>query len=143
MEQGWNSLLEQMGLMLKDWLSKLLDPAMVQQTVELYEQFYDSFMKEKKFKSKPELENIIERLEHAISESKNHGTVHITVEHIHVHRAVLESLTLCMDKLDIKELSGSLNIGNNMGAMTHQTKPEVEVKEASLTRTSSGYSYKQ
>jgi hypothetical protein len=41
--------------------------------------------------------------------------VQITVESLHVDKATLESLVFRMDSLDIDELSGSLNLGNNFG----------------------------
>jgi hypothetical protein len=46
--------------------------------------------------------------------------VDIHIENLNVHDPVLENLTFRLDKLDIKELSGALNMGNNFG---------VEVKE--------------
>jgi hypothetical protein len=41
---------------------------------------------------------------------------HVHIETLHVHQPVLDSLTFRLDSLDIGELSGSLNLGNNFGA---------------------------
>jgi hypothetical protein len=95
-----------------------------------------------------QLELAIKRLEKSLDEAKD-KPIHITVENMSVDRAVLESLTFKMDKLDIKELSGSLNIGNNIGG--HKTSKETSLKEegskesrdSSFKPTTSGYSYKR
>lgn len=41
---------------------------------------------------------------------------YITIEHLQMERPVLEQLAFQLDSLDIKELSGSLNLGNNFGS---------------------------
>lgn len=46
--------------------------------------------------------------------------VRIHVEKLEVQRAVLESLTFRLDKLEIDELSGALNLGNNFAAPPEQ-----------------------
>jgi len=43
-------------------------------------------------------------------------TYYITIEHLQMERPVLEQLAFQLDSLDIKELSGSLNLGNNFGS---------------------------
>ena len=40
----------------------------------------------------------------------------VMIEQVHIHRPVLEKLEFRMDSLDIENLSGSLNLGNNFGA---------------------------
>lgn len=39
--------------------------------------------------------------------------IQVTVERVHVDRANLERLVFQLERLDIQELSGSLNLGNN------------------------------
>ncbi|MNT65242.1 hypothetical protein D3C72_2032100 [compost metagenome] len=94
-----------------------------------------------------------------------HPRIHI--DNLHVHQPVLENLTFRLDQLDIKELSGSLNLGNNFGAkpngkaqneavdkafqrsqVTQESKPERSTDGASVKndssgpeRTSTGYRY--
>lgn len=41
---------------------------------------------------------------------------YITIEHLQMEQPVLEQLAFRLDSLDIKELSGSLNLGNNFGS---------------------------
>ncbi|WP_276354377.1 hypothetical protein [Cohnella caldifontis] len=40
----------------------------------------------------------------------------VTIEHLQIHQPVLEKLEFRLDALDIEQLSGSLNLGNNFGA---------------------------
>ena len=50
----------------------------------------------------------------------------ITIENIHIHQPVLEKIEYRLDSLDIEQLSGSLNLGNNFGAKINSnpsTKP--------------------
>ncbi len=56
-------------------------------------------------------------------------SVQVTVESLHVDKATLESLVFRMDSLDIQELSGSLNLGNNFGqAPDRHTKSVSQVR---------------
>ncbi|MFD0697861.1 hypothetical protein ACFQZT_27690 [Paenibacillus sp. GCM10027628] len=87
----------------------------------------------------------------------------IRIDTLHIHQPVLENLTFRLDQLDIKELSGSLNLGNNFGAKPdgkHEAvdaamKKASQVKEnkpataqessdnsaSGTERTSTGYRY--
>ncbi|TXK82542.1 hypothetical protein [Paenibacillus sp. N3.4] len=49
----------------------------------------------------------------------------IYIDSLHIHQPVLENLTFRLDQLDIKELSGSLNLGNNFGAKQEGKHDEV------------------
>lgn len=40
----------------------------------------------------------------------------ITIENVHIHQPVFEKIEYRLDQLDIEQLSGSLNLGNNFGA---------------------------
>lgn len=53
---------------------------------------------------------------------------HIHIDMLHVHNPVLEKLEFRLDKLEIDELSGALNLGNNFGVRVHQ-KPPIEQKD--------------
>ena len=62
-----------------------------------------------------EMNERIGKLEQLLAEmAAKHPQVNI--ETVHLHQPVLEQLTFRLDQLDIKELSGSLNLGNNFGA---------------------------
>ncbi|NEW07183.1 hypothetical protein GK047_14335 [Paenibacillus sp. SYP-B3998] len=50
----------------------------------------------------------------------------IRIDTLHIHQPVLENLTFRLDQLDIKELSGSLNLGNNFGAQPNSKSPQVD-----------------
>ncbi|WNR43745.1 hypothetical protein [Paenibacillus roseipurpureus] len=110
------------------------------------------------------LEQRLRKLEEQLSSlTTKHPNIHI--DHLHVHQPVLENLTFRLDQLDIKELSGSLNLGNNFGAKPNtggigeggtkpfqhvpdKRQPEAKPPEtkqndaaAGPERTSTGYRY--
>lgn len=71
------------------------------------------------------LEQRLRRLEDQLADlSAKHPRIHI--DNLHVHQAVLENLTFRLDQLDIKELSGSLNLGNNFGAKPNTTSDGMD-----------------
>lgn len=55
------------------------------------------------------------RLEQALDRLQSQSP-QVTIEHVHIHQPVLEKLEFRMDGLEIEQLSGSLNLGNNFGA---------------------------
>ncbi|MDQ0417696.1 hypothetical protein J2Z48_001869 [Croceifilum oryzae] len=58
----------------------------------------------------------LDHLESSVKELLNRSSeVHIHIHQLDIHQPVLEQLTFRLDQLDIDELSGSLNIGNNLG----------------------------
>lgn len=60
------------------------------------------------------LEQQIERLEQTVqSLAKETRKQNIVVRQLNVHHPVVENVTFRLDALDIEELSGSLNLGNN------------------------------
>jgi hypothetical protein len=72
------------------------------------------------------LEQRLRKLEEQLADlSAKHPRIHI--DNLHVHQPVLENLTFRLDQLDIKELSGSLNLGNNFGA-----KPTANAHQESV-----------
>jgi hypothetical protein len=78
-----------------------------------------------------ELLHRLEQLERSMlqtAEKKNQPqTYHITIEHLEIHSPRLDSLTFSLDALDIQELSGVLNLGNNFGAET-KANPSAAAK---------------
>jgi DNA repair exonuclease SbcCD ATPase subunit len=79
-----------------------------------------------------ELEEKIKKLEDIIdSMSKIPPQYYINIEKLVVNDPVLENLTFQLDKLDIKDLSGNLNLGNNFGVKTKEDKKMKEkIKKA-------------
>jgi len=59
-------------------------------------------------------------LEQEIEKLKSKPEYHINVEYLEVQQ--LESLIFRLDALDIKDLSGTLNIGNNFGTGKNPVK---------------------
>ncbi|PYI55451.1 hypothetical protein [Paenibacillus flagellatus] len=60
------------------------------------------------------LEQHIERLERTLQALANETRKQsVVVRQLHIHRPVVENVTFRLDSLDIDELSGSLNLGNN------------------------------
>ncbi|OCT10967.1 hypothetical protein A8709_04490 [Paenibacillus pectinilyticus] len=75
------------------------------------------------------LEQRLRKLEEQLADlSAKHPRIHI--DNLHVHQPVLENLTFRLDHLDIKELSGSLNLGNNFGA-----KPTAKAHAEEVDKT--------
>jgi hypothetical protein len=84
----------------------------------------------KKAKGKKQLQDVIHslvekvsHLEQGIQElAKKPSEYNIHIDHIDVHNPGLENLTFRMDSLDIEELSGALNLGNNFGVSPKDSK---------------------
>jgi hypothetical protein len=79
----------------------------------------------KQKRTKQRLENRIAELEKQLALLQQDrasepigGKIDIHIDHLSLYRPVLENLIFNLDKLDIKELSGSLNLGNNFGVKT-------------------------
>ncbi|MDR6553829.1 hypothetical protein [Paenibacillus qinlingensis] len=85
------------------------------------------------------LEQRLRKLEDQLADlSTKHPRIHI--DNLHVHQPVLENLTFRLDHLDIKELSGSLNLGNNFGAKpngkSHDDTVDKAIQRTQVTRES-------
>lgn len=61
-----------------------------------------------------QLNDLVRLLEQALDKVSEHR-VQVKVEHLHVQTVSLDELVFRLDKLNIDELSGSLNLGNNFG----------------------------
>ncbi|KQX52018.1 MULTISPECIES: hypothetical protein [unclassified Paenibacillus] len=84
-----------------------------------------------------QLERRLRKLEEELADlTAKHPKIHIDT--LHIHQPVLENLTFRLDHLDIKELSGSLNLGNNFGAKpSEKSVPVDEVfKRAQVSKES-------
>lgn len=122
---------------------------------------------------KSRLEQKLEQLEQTIQHlAKETRKQNVVVRELHIHNPVVENVTFRVDALDIEELSGSLNLGNNFDVqfdpqqMFHGGKngkgksgdPEMQkapagpdmraaseeavTDDAGLRRTNKGYSYR-
>lgn len=72
-----------------------------------------------------ELEERLMRLEELIASMNTRPAVYnITIEKLEVSDPVLENLTFKLESLDVDELSGSLNLGNNFVVRSMKNKQE-------------------
>ncbi|NOU87778.1 hypothetical protein GC102_18675 [Paenibacillus sp. LMG 31460] len=84
-----------------------------------------------------QLERRLRKLEEELADlTAKHPKIHIDT--LHIHQPVLENLTFRLDQLDIKELSGSLNLGNNFGAKPSEKSVPVDeaFKRAQVSKES-------
>jgi hypothetical protein len=78
------------------------------------------------------LKNKMEQMEQKLTEL-SHPKIeyHITIHDLNIYDSKLDDLAFNLDKLDIKELSGALNIGNNFGPKVEQKPKEGKKEEKS------------
>lgn len=73
-------------------------------------------------------------IEKEVEKLKGRPEYHIHVENLDVQQ--LENLVFSLDTLDIKDLSGTLNIGNNFGIKESPGKAGEKSKKRSKTKKS-------
>lgn len=79
--------------------------------------------KKKQDRSVDELYREIIHLQKQILEAqKKPVEYHLHFDHVEVNNPKLDELTFRLDELDIEELSGALNLGNNFGVNVHPPK---------------------
>ncbi|NSL51001.1 hypothetical protein [Calidifontibacillus erzurumensis] len=84
-----------------------------------------------------EIQAIIKRLneiEKKLTEIRQNIEFHIHIEKLDIHDPQLKELSFSLDKLDIKELSGALNLGNNFNPKVEQT-PKIKGNEKKAQKT--------
>ncbi|TVY02055.1 spore germination protein GerPC [Cohnella terricola] len=75
------------------------------------------------------------RIEQALEHVRSNPT-QITIKNVHIHQPVVEKMEYRLDSLDINQLSGSLNLGNNFGAKTNPNSSfSIETNERPKTDT--------
>ncbi|MCD5325723.1 MULTISPECIES: hypothetical protein [Pontibacillus] len=99
-------------------------------------------------KKNKELEKKILELELEIRRLKSNEYVpekvtkeyHFHIEHIDIHNPKLDDLSFRLDSLDIEELSGSLNMGNNFSNSPEQKqKRDKNSEKKTISSTRNGY----
>jgi ABC-type Fe3+-citrate transport system substrate-binding protein len=91
----------------------------------------------------------IEQLENKIEASTEYK-INIHIEKFYAQKPVLEELTFKFDGINIKDLSGSLNLGNNIGLHKSSQKPELAAqqkqqhisRDMGVSKTEGGYKIK-
>ncbi|HEX7057928.1 MAG TPA: hypothetical protein VF260_12145 [Bacilli bacterium] len=96
----------------------------------------------------------LELLERTLQSVQRPSEYHIHIESLTVDKPVLEQLVFRLDSLDIQEISGSLNLGNNFGTANGLRLKEQKPKQVKpgekkapgagpeIVATPSGYSLK-
>ncbi|WP_050979734.1 hypothetical protein [Fictibacillus macauensis] len=97
------------------------------------------------------LENRIQQLETMIEKLTASTHHHYHIEKIELQQPMIENLSFNLESIDIEELSGALNLGNNFGVsvdnQTTSTKEREQRENQSLfsqgtmTKNESGYSF--
>lgn len=78
------------------------------------------------------IHNRLDELEKLIKTVKGEGISYkINIEHAEFNSPIVEHLDYHFDKLDVKEVSGALNLGNNFGVRVGQAVKNPEKKEDS------------
>ncbi|MFD1674206.1 hypothetical protein [Alicyclobacillus fodiniaquatilis] len=86
-----------------------------------------------------ELRQLVELLRHEAGKEQKQ-TVQIQIDELHVEKLQMDELMFRLDKLDIEELSGALNLGNNFGTKVwhpSQTDHQVKAVDAKAVDTTS------
>lgn len=102
-----------------------------------------------------ELRERIDKVEQTLDKLANKNLEYtVNIEHLHAHQPVLEQLSFRLDQLDVKTVSGALNLGNNFGVRVDQNRQKQRKSEDSLKethtyadsfhmdQTANGYSFK-
>ncbi|GGH87723.1 putative FlaG/YvyC family protein [Pullulanibacillus pueri] len=92
--------------------------------------------KKRQQKQMDELTKKMEQLEVSLQKLVDQGiTYDVHIDHLNVHDPVLKSLTFRFDKLDVKEVSGALNLGNNFGVKVDAKPKSQQSKTPSKEKT--------
>lgn len=86
------------------------------------------------------LQTRINQLEHTLGQLSRPVIEHVTVERMYVQNPILERLEFALDQIDIKELSGALNVGNNFGV---QVEPKRVKKQDNTSVRTGAYGAKE
>jgi hypothetical protein len=78
--------------------------------------------------SKQRLDELVQAIKEVLERVSEHR-VQVNVQSLHVDKASLEQLSFRLDRIDIDELSGSLNLGNNFGTNTSKLEKEIQVNK--------------
>ncbi|KGP74071.1 hypothetical protein [Pontibacillus yanchengensis] len=101
-------------------------------------------------KKEKQLEETIQQLQRQIlelqksisTEQQKGNEFHFHIQHVDIKDPTLEQLTFSLESLDIEELSGALNVGNNFGVSvdTPEKKQQSQQQNQQVSTTKKGYS---
>lgn len=106
-----------------------------------------------------QLQQQVQQLESTLQQMSRPVIEHVTIERVYLQHPVLEKLEFAFDRIDIKDLSGAFNLGNNFGVNVDPRKTKMQSTSQSkdngisqkedglrdgyaIERTSSGYRMK-
>lgn len=109
-----------------------------------------------------QLQQQVQKLESTLQQMSRPVIEQLTIERVYLQNPVLEKLEFAFDRIDIKDLSGALNLGNNFGTTVDPLKTKIRSNSSTspsteketpirkdtqgsgydLERTSSGYRMK-
>ncbi|MDC3413715.1 hypothetical protein NC797_13790 [Aquibacillus sp. 3ASR75-11] len=68
------------------------------------------------------------------NQSKKEDTYHLDIEHVNIDQFDLDDLTYHIDKIDIKELSGMMNVGNTFSPSLSKQKKQKQQSSSSTSK---------
>ncbi|WP_171051879.1 hypothetical protein [Alteribacter natronophilus] len=84
------------------------------------------------------LESQLAQIATLLHKKKDVADIHIEIHKLVLEDFRLEDLTFRLDSLDIKDLSGTLNLGNNFGGGVQKVRREKQGKEEAVIVRVSG-----
>lgn len=101
-----------------------------------------------------ELQERLEKVEQVLEQLTDKNFQYtVNINQLHAHQPVLEQLTFRLDQLDVKTVSGALNLGNNFGvrivqdekkknnAEKHAGDVQTSANPFNMNRTANGYNF--
>ncbi|MGP4081363.1 hypothetical protein ACTWQL_15770 [Pseudalkalibacillus sp. R45] len=92
-----------------------------------------------------DLKNQIHTLNQLLESKKQPIEYHFHINQIDIHDPTLEELNFKLDQIDIEDLSGALNVGNNFGVTVKDRKNKKKCgsddSEMKAKATKNGYSF--
>ncbi|WLD93296.1 hypothetical protein [Alkalihalobacillus sp. AL-G] len=89
-----------------------------------------------------ELQKQIEALQNLLESKKQPIEYHFHINQVDIHDPKLEEMSFNLDQLDIEDLSGALNVGNNFGVSVgdQKNKSKSDKSQINSKLTKNGYS---
>ncbi|WP_261131304.1 hypothetical protein [Bacillus sp. Marseille-Q3570] len=104
-----------------------------------------SFKRSRKKTEIEELKRQIDTLHQLVESNKQPIEYHFHINQVDIHHPTLEELNFKLDQIDIEDLSGALNVGNNFGVSVRDRKNKKKCgsddSEIKAKATKNGYSF--
>ncbi|MBM7584138.1 dihydroxyacetone kinase-like predicted kinase [Bacillus pakistanensis] len=99
-------------------------------------------MKWFKSKKEKELEERLKRLESLLLSTKDKEKIEIHIHQLTVDGPLTDKLSFELDQIDIEELSGAFNLGNNFGVDILDSQNPQKKKSKDPTPNKNGFSFR-